>query len=204
MEKAWSKSELARRYDLFVFDLDGTLYDERSYLFSAYRAIAARLGEAYPAFPPEAYEAFLCTTFRQEGRKQLFDKCIAHFRLPVQVAELTDILHRHEAALQLDTRAEGLLDFLAEKDKRLYILTNGNVQQQQNKVRLLGLEGRYPGIGVVYASATAPKPSPLCLQHILQETGISSGRTVLVGDTEVDEETARRAAVDYIFIQNIL
>ena len=203
MEKMWSESELESRYTLFVFDLDGTLYDERAYLFGAYAQVAGYLATVCRDHTPGEYESYLKETFESEGRSRLFDKCMEHFHLNVDMTALLDILHSYGGPLQLYPQAKSLLDFLTAKGKKIYILTNGNGAQQRNKVNLLGLERLYPGIEVVYASAVEPKPSPLCLLQIIEKENIPAARTVLVGDTGVDAQTARAAQVDFIHIDKL-
>ena len=202
MEMTLSGSDIARRYPLVVFDLDDTLYAEQDYLFAGYRAIGKYLADRGYG-DAELYSDFLIEEFRRNGRKQLFDAFLARFALPVKMSALLGILHTVPAPIRLSEQAQELLDMLRDSGNRLYILTNGNLTQQQNKVDLLGLQERYPGIGLVYASAIEPKPSPKALLLILEKEGIRAEDALLVGDSESDALTARSANVDYINIQNI-
>ena len=203
MEKKLSKSELINKYSLFVFDLDDTLYKESDYLFKGYRAIADYLVEkGYGSTANEYYE-YLINEYKERGRKKLFDRFLSHYCIPVEMNVLLDILHNQKVNIVLEKKASDFLDLLVEQKKTIYILTNGNIQQQKNKVRLLRLEEFYPQIKIVYASALEPKPSPLSLFLIMEQENKKAKDMVFIGDSAVDELTANNANVDFIYIQNI-
>lgn len=203
MERMLSEYEWIDRFSLFVFDLDNTLYDEKTYLFSGYRKIADLLSIRGEDSKANEYYEYLINEFNQNGRHNLFDKFIARFNLSVTMEKLLDILHNQQVCIQLDEHAKELLDLLMVKNKKVYILTNGNVNQQKNKIRLLKIEETYPLLNIVYASQLAPKPSPISLEYIMKQEGITSKEVILIGDSKIDEETAKNADTNYLYIQNI-
>ena len=203
MERMLSKYEWIDRFSLFVFDLDNTLYDEKTYLFSGYRKIADLLSIGGEDSRANEYYEYLIDEFNQNGRHNLFDKFIARFNLSVTMEKLLDILHNQQVCIQLDEQAKELLDLLMVKNKKVYILTNGNVNQQKNKIKLLRIEETYPLFNIVYASQLAPKPSPISLEYIMKQEGITSKKVILIGDSKIDEETAKNADTNYLSIHNI-
>jgi len=192
-------------FSLFVFDLDDTLYRETEFLFSAYGEMANYVASRNGG-NAEQYKSYLCKSFVEDGRGRLFDKFIANFHLDevVNVGSLLHIMREHKCELHLFPQAKLLLNYLLEAGKQVFILTNGNVEQQQNKVEGLSLPRLYPQIGVIYSNAIEPKPSPKGLEQILSQTGISKHRSVFIGDSSTDEQTAKNAGMCFLDIKNII
>lgn len=184
------------KYKLYVFDLDDTLYRETDYLFAAYRRIAEFVanGDAQRA---EAYYRFLCDTFVNEGRTQLFEKFQAQFGLAVETAQLLDILRHTGCPLHLYEAMRQQIHTLLQQGKRVAVLTNGNVEQQRQKVHNLRLESVFPEVQICYAALIESKPSPQALQYLMQQNGVDASQTLLIGDSDTDRQTARNAGVDF-------
>lgn len=186
-------------YQLYIFDLDNTLYSENDYLFGAYEAIATALGKK------EAGD-FLKTTFLKEGRSNLFDKLVKEFSLDsdAMVSSL-DILRTYNPQNKLSAYPDlvQLLDKLKSEGKQLALLTNGTPQQQQNKIKNItpALEDYFPFI--VLANEIEKKPSPKAVYHILEQTGIAKEDSLMIGDDKNDEVTAINAAVDFIYVDEL-
>ncbi len=90
-----------------------------------------------------------------------------------------------------------LIDLLL-MGKNIAVLTNGNVQQQKNKVAQLDWpEGK---ILFVYASEIEPKPSPRGLHYIMNKLGTDA---VFIGDSETDKQAAESAKIDFIWSQQL-
>lgn len=204
MRKQLSKFELSDKYSLFVFDLDNTLYDERDYLYNGYKEIAKNLVGAFPSKLADEYYDYLKAEFDAKGRFLLFNKFIEHFSLPVSVESLLQILRNQSTQIQMFPKSKEILDVLLNANKKVYILTNGNVIQQRNKVSLLGLDNEYSSIGIVYASLYESKPSPVTLLNIINNTSIEKNDAIMIGDSEVDKQTAYNANIDFINIKDII
>ena len=124
------------KYKAYIFDLDNTLYDENDYLLIAYKSIAHEVNSLYgTGYLVVAH--FLYNTFIDEGRKHLFDKMISRFELPREAMNIClHHLRKVEAKEQilLKENMELLLKKLLNDKKKVFVLTNGNIQQQKNKV----------------------------------------------------------------------
>lgn len=203
METTFQKYNFEREYSVFIFDLDNTLYNECDYLFSGYKAISDYIETKCHNHTSAEYYDFLTSTYNQDGRSGLFDKLITHYNLQIEINKLTDILHSHHTEIKLNIQAKELLDYLIGKDKKVYVLTNGNIKQQQNKVELLGINRQYPTLEVIYANSITPKPSPISLLMIIKKENVKQENVLFIGDSEVDELTAKNANVDFLFFQNI-
>lgn len=167
-------------YDTIIFDLDNTLYDEREYLYAVNRAIREHILEKYHINLGMLLETQNYTT-------------ISGFIGVDVIAECLQIRRTVKVSLSLFHDAKELLKTL--EDKKIYICTNGNPDQQRNKVSQLD----WPeGITIItiYANETQPKPSAECLEGI-------NGDCVFIGDSEIDEQTAKNANMPFIWSQQL-
>lgn len=169
---------------VIIFDLDDTLYDERTYVASGFRAVAAWLAERY------RLEMTDCLRLMEEhltrfGRGTVFDAVLRSYgmysrRLVTQCVNVYRS-HRPELALLPDA-AECLARLQAEP---LYIVTDGNKHVQQRKLQALGLFEGY-GIRKCYITRRFgihnEKPSPYCFLQICRAERVEPTQVVYIGD----------------------
>lgn len=186
-------------YQLYIFDLDNTLYNENDYLFGAYREIASKLGN-------EAIGNYLVQTFQREGRNGLFDKMVQHFSLNKDVIPgCLEILRTYKPRekFRMYPQMRVLLENLNRKNKRLALLTNGHPQQQKNKAENIIPELSLFFPLIVFANEMKKKPSPDGVHYILEQDGIDKENCIMIGDDVSDELTAKNAGVDFIYAQEL-
>jgi FMN phosphatase YigB (HAD superfamily) len=186
-----------------VFDLDGTLYDDSLYYDIANVSIV-RYITRITSIPVNDVRAALSYAQSVDGRSRYLDRVCDSLNLPkVLIADLLLILRTVHAQLNPYPWVEALFADLVAQDVSLYILTNGNREQQRNKVRSLGLDvARFP-IEVVYASDHRPKPDPAGLRYILRVAGVSPQDVVVVGNDRTDEFCALACGAQYIDVEEL-
>jgi phosphoglycolate phosphatase len=180
---------MARRFDLIVFDWDGTLIDSAGAIVACIQAacrdldlpvpdhprashviglgLADALAHAVPTLPPSEY-----------GR--LAERYRAHFLA-------------RDAALPLFPGARGLLERLRARGHALAIATG---KSRAGLARALG----QAELGALFdatrcADQTAPKPAPDMLLELMEELDVGAARTVMIGDTSHDLQMAASAGV---------
>jgi phosphoglycolate phosphatase len=86
------------------------------------------------------------------------------------------------------------LDRLRDAGKRMAVLTNKPVRISRAIVDGLGVGGHF---FQVYGgnSFDLKKPDPIGVHALMRETGIAAGRTLMIGDSSVDIQTARNARI---------
>jgi len=162
---------------VLVLDLDDTLYEEMTYVRSAFRAVA-RWGEERHRLPREESFATMLALLEANGRGRVFDDWLAG-RGGVREALAVYRHHRPEIALWPD--ADRLL---AERPgSPTYIVTDGHKGVQARKIDALGLRPRVRGVYLTnqYGRHRA-KPSPFCFELIARRERVSMDRLVHVGD----------------------
>ena len=126
-----------------LFDLDDTLYAEREFVESGFRAVsrvvAQRSGRG---------EAELCQRMMrlldEQGRGSIFDtvldECGTEGRSPDDVRLLLYVYRSHRPEIRLFPETRPLLAQLRASGFRLGIVTDGAGTVQRNKIAALGLE----------------------------------------------------------------
>jgi phosphoglycolate phosphatase len=178
---------------LIVFDLDGTIVDSREDLADSTNEMLATYGAG-----PLAVEAV--TAMVGEGAKMLVARAL---RAAAPQADLADALARfreiYDRRLLVHTRPyDGLpavLDAAAAR-AALAVLTN---KPEAPARRLLDAFGLAPHFAHVVGgdSGFPRKPDPAGLAHIVLDVQSTPERTLVIGDSNVDWETARRAGASF-------
>ena len=177
--------------DLVVFDLDGTLIDSRRDLADATNAMLVALGAA-----PLSTEAVAAMV--GEGAAALVQRALTAARLnPETPGALERFLACYDERLLVHTHAyDGIVEVLAtlKETSSLAVLTNKPTRA--TKAILAGLTlDRYFDQVVGGDTEYGRKPNPAGLQRLMAAAGARVDATVLVGDSRIDLETARRAGV---------
>lgn len=167
---------------VIVFDLDDTLYEEVTYVYSGFRAVAAYLNEKY-ALDLIGTERALRDVLNTQGRGRVFDTVLKREGLwsSSTVAACVSTYRGHTPDISLSEDAIKVLKRLAGHS--LYIVTDGNKLVQHRKLEALGaysivnkcfITHRY---GLHYA-----KPSPYCFKRIAEFEKKLPEEIVYIGD----------------------
>lgn len=169
---------------VFIFDLDDTLYDERTYVASGFRAVAAWLAERYPVDATECLRQ-MDAHLARFGRGAIFDAVLRSYGIYSRrlVAQCVNVYRAHIPELALLPDAAACLARL--QDQPIYIVTDGNKHVQQRKLQALGLYNGY-GIRKCYITRRYgirnEKPSPYCFLQICRTERVTPDQAVYIGD----------------------
>lgn len=191
---------------LVLFDLDDTLYAERRYLDAGYAACGETLSSRYSVDAAEV-AAHLRDRFRLLGRQGLFQDACARFDLPTTAIQMMiDALRTVKVASGLEIAPEmaALLRDLRDRRIPVAIVTNGNLEQQINKVAQLRPKALIQDVAVYYCARYRPKPCPDAIVAALSDHGVPAGEAVFVGDGVVDEQAAAAAKVRFVHVRSLL
>lgn len=195
---------LSEKYSDILLDLDDTLYEERLYLFEAYKQIGIFV-ETVHNVSAQAIECYLIEGFIKDGRKGLFNSCINHFALPNSLMEkMLEILRTvtFKQPLELKGFVLPFLFMLMDKGKRIFVITNGNVSQQQNKVKNIDWKKLDASINFVYANDFESKPSRYVFDELNKSYALK--KPVYIGDSEVDRAFAFNCGIPFIDVRVIM
>jgi FMN phosphatase YigB (HAD superfamily) len=188
-------------FSLFIFDLDNTIYNEEDYLFQGYDAIGEHFSGIIKSHSGKELGEIIKKIYHEEGRDKLFNKFLKDIGLDEKyIPRCLDILRTFQVTKQPEIIPEinKILSALINKKKPVFILTNGNVQQQKNKIRSIRWEGLDSGIQFVFADEHGPKPSPAGIEHILKITKTSKSGAIFTGDSPTDRLSALNAGITFL------
>lgn len=194
------------KYKAYIFDLDNTLYPEKDYLYQIYYLIGIYLAERENV-DAKAITDFLIKEFENAGRRSLFNKVLQEFKLNMEyLPDLLEIQRKAKLPLKLYLYRDvyEVLKKIEETSASLFILTNGNTDQQLNKIRQLEWLGLDKRIKVYFAAEYAPKPAPDAVVHILTTQNFQREEIIFIGDSIEDESCAKSSGVDFIHISEII
>ncbi len=188
-----------KSYKALILDLDNTIYPEKDYLFQVYYLIGEFV-EFQEAVPHDQVTKFLVDEFMAKGRDRIFDKMIAHFNLSETYLEnCFRLLRTAKLPLPLLIFEDMLLRLqeASEAGLRLFVLTNGNPEQQLNKIKHLEWHGLDQHIKCYFCNEIAPKPAPDAMLKLLADHQLATSEVLFLGDANIDEDCAKAAGVDF-------
>jgi phosphoglycolate phosphatase len=182
------------RYDLVIFDWDGTLMDSTRVIAGSLQSACRDIGCAVPSDEEALFVIGLnmADTFARvlpeldaEGQKRLAERYRHHF-----------LAREHEAPLFAGVRE--MLSDLHGRGRRLAVATG---KARRGLDRALESTGLAPWFEATRcADEGFAKPHPGMLLMLLEMTGVEPARALMVGDTTHDLELAANAGVDAIAV----
>lgn len=178
--------------DLLIFDLDGTLIDSKRDLAEAVNATRGNLGLA-------PLELETIAQYVGNGAPVLIRRALGpdYNDEQVQEALLYFLDYYHDHKLDYTCLYPGVretLDKLRERGIPMAVLTNKPVRVSKAIVEGLGVAEHF---FQVYGgnSFDQKKPHPVGIDALRKEVGAAAQRTLMVGDSYVDVQTAINAGV---------
>jgi phosphoglycolate phosphatase len=175
---------------LIAFDLDGTLIDSRRDLAESANQVITELGGT-----PLSEDTI--GRMVGEGAAVLVRRAVAAAGLGERPDALPRFLEIYDGRLTRHTRAyEGIEDAVqaARRIARVIVLTNKPAGPSERILDALDLLGLFDE--VIGGDGPFPrKPDPASLFAAMQRAEATAARTLLIGDSAIDHETAMRASI---------
>jgi FMN phosphatase YigB (HAD superfamily) len=187
----------------FIFELDDVLYPEKDYLLQVYYLFASFIEYIETMPPANELTAFMKKVYENQGAERMFDKVKEAFGLDEKYRENFERLHltaRLPLKLLLFQSMLTLLQDIVVDRKQIFIVTNGNPQQQLNKIKQLEWHGLEDYLVIYFADEIAPKPDTSVLDQILSKYKLTRRDLVIIGASDIDNEFAQSSGIDYIYI----
>lgn len=177
----------SRQFDLLVFDWDGTLVDSTGHIAASIQAACADLGLPVPSSEDARHViglgmhdalTYLVPQLETDRYRELADRYRYHF------------LAGDEAVESFPMVEEGI----ARLNAMGYVLAVATGKSRVGLDRAL----RKVAFGTCFTATRCgdegfPKPHPDMLIHIMENTGTSASRTLMIGDTSHDLQLAANA-----------
>jgi putative hydrolase of the HAD superfamily len=197
---------LFKNYDYIILDLDDTLYPEIQYLDGAYKNIAKFIAKNTNISSEKIYN-YLTLQFNIKGRHLLFDRLLTNFNINSAILpEMLKILRtfKPKNKILLYSEIYKILPALISKSKYTFVVTNGNVEQQKNKVKNINWRNLNKSLIFIYANRFNKKPSPDSFNFIKKKYFINPTKTIMIGDSNTDKDFAENCNINFFHITQLL
>lgn len=176
-----------QRFDLIVFDWDGTLFDSTALITRSIQAAARDLGVAVPSDEAASYVIGM-------GLHEALAHAVPD--LPAErYPELGQRYRKHYFAAQhevtLFAGTEAMLAVLKARHHWLAVATGKSRRGLDEALQVSGLGAVFDATRT--ADETASKPHPKMLLELMRQFAVDPERTLMIGDTTHDLQLARNA-----------
>ncbi|MCM8612203.1 HAD-IA family hydrolase [Accumulibacter sp.] len=180
---------MAKRFELLVFDWDGTLLDSAAAIVEAITAACGDLG--LPPPPAERARHVIGMGLHEALRHALPE--LPESRYPQLVERYRHHYLARDHELQLFA---GVAELIAELSAGGFLLAVATGKSRLGLDRAL----RHSGLGPFFhasrcADECFSKPHPQMLEELLDELAVAGERALMIGDTTHDLQMARNAGV---------
>ena len=166
-----------------LFDLDDTLYSERDYVWSGFRAVSQWAQRRWAISQEVSYET-LCQLFEAGARRDTFDQWLRRSGLEQRTCleEILLVYRRHVPQIAAYPEVPGVLERLAH-GVLIGLVSDGPVAIQERKLTALNLRHHFQC--VVFTDVWGPafrKPNPRGFKEALGALRVRPGAAAYVGD----------------------
>jgi len=185
---------MGKRYDLIVFDWDGTVMDSTAVIAGSIQAACRDLGLAVPDDETARHVIGLGLTEAlrhavPDAPESMYEPLVARYR------------HHFLAQDQVIPLFAGARETIAELHGEGYWLGVATGKSRAGLDRVLestGLKQYFHATRT--ADQTFSKPDPAMLFELLDELAVTAGRALMIGDTTHDVQMAQNAKVDVVAV----
>lgn len=187
-----------QQYHTYIFDLDGTLLDTLDDLASAVNYALRTYG--MPEHSRDAIRRFV-----GNGVRMLMIRAVPDGEQNPKFEEVFETFRKYYMQHSLDTTRpyDGISEMLAalrQRGCRLAVVSNKFDAATKELCKHLFPNTIEVAVGEHEAEGIRKKPAPDTVIEALSQLGVSSKNAVYVGDSDVDLETARNAALPCISV----
>lgn len=184
------RGNMAKRFELIVFDWDGTLMDSAAAIVRAIQASAADLGLPVPSDARARHVIGL-------GLNDAL-----HYAVP-ELAEsdypqmVERYRHHYLSGDHQLTLFDGTVELIAALRERGHLLAVATGKSRKGLERALS----FSGLGEYFhatrcADECFSKPHPAMLEELMDELGVAQASCLMIGDTTHDLQMAKNAGVE--------
>ena len=176
-----------------IFDLDDTLYSEKEYVKSGFKAVSDYLGGGY--------EEKLWTFF--EAKKPAIDALLREINRENEKPVALDVYRSHKPNIHLYPGMRELLQKLKQKGLKVGIITDGRPEGQRNKLESLNLDVDDVIITDELGGTQFRKPCDIAFRIMALGWRINPSEIVYIGDNLAkDSQAPKQLGMKFVYFSN--
>lgn len=198
--------DIDKRKTAFILELDDVLYPAKDYIYQVYYLFANML-EYVELVDAKQTTKLMTDTYISEGADVVFDTVAKQFPIAEKYRENfynLFVTAKLPLKLLLYQNMLTLIQDIVVDRKKLFIVTNGSVPQQVNKIKQVEWHKLEPYLTCYFAEETAPKPEPDVIHLLMQEHNLQRRDILMIGNTPVDSLCAEAVGIDYLSVDKFL
>lgn len=182
--------------DLIIFDLDGTLVASLEGIQYSMNQVLEKYG--YPTHGLDEYRLFVGYGLKKVAERALPEERRSQEHIDMIYKELLESYSAgYTYKLRLYPDMAETLDGIVQRNIRLAVNTNKHEHIAKEVVD--SYMDQWPVLQVAGSLKDRPrKPDPAGVQYIMEALDADPKRTLYIGDTSVDLETARNAGIECV------
>ncbi len=185
---------MSKRYDLIVFDWDGTLMDSTAIIAGSIQSACRDLNLTVPDDAAARHVIGLGLT---EALRHAVPDAPEAMYAPLVARYRHHFLAQDAEILLFDGAREMIIE-LFESGYSLGVATGKNTAGLNRVLESSGMKRYFHATRT--AEQTVSKPHPAMLLELMAELAVHAGRTLMVGDTTHDVLLAQNAGVDVVAV----
>ena len=176
-----------------IFDLDDTLYSEKEYVKSGYKAVSGYLGGEY--------EEKLWSFF-EEG-KPAIDELLKELGHEDKKAEVLEVYRSHKPAIHLYPGVAEMIETLKKRGIKVGIITDGRPEGQRKKLEALGLDVDDVIITDELGGVQFRKPCDIAFRILATRWRLNPADVVYIGDNPTkDFQAPQQLGMNSLWFMN--
>jgi len=199
-------SDIDGRKQAFIFELDDVLYPEKDYLFQVYYLFASLL-EYTELIDAKTATDLMVNTYTHKGKEFVFDSLKTELNIDEKFRQNLNYLlltAKLPLKLLLYKNVLSLLQDIVIDRKKIFIVTNGNPEQQLNKIKQTEWHGLEQYLVCYFANETAPKPEADSIDLLISEHNLQRREIIMIENSETDRLCAEAAGIDSLNLKEFL
>ena len=190
-------------YQILIFDLDNTIYDQNDYDFPAIKKVSIYLSRKINEKQNKIFEKLI--KLKKKKNILIFNKFLKNYNLSdhysSNLIKQSIKIFQNYRCKELN-RSVSLYPLLKSihKKKKIYLVTNGNNTRQNNKIKFLKIRKFFRKIYILDGIRKELKPSIKSvdyIQNLILKNGLKNA--VFIGDNKsLDRNFAKNLKITFI------
>ena len=188
-------------YDLIIFDLDDTIFPLFYYDRFIFKKISKKISKKTELNTSTLYDFLIYNKFNKKKKIKLFNLFIKKFKLMKIISEKKLVSYHQNYPKINNFNPPSLIDLikkLKKKRKKLMLITEGNKQRQENKIKSLGIEKLFDYKIILDGKHNRKfKPSSKGVHKYLNT--LEMNKSIYLGDSLKDRKLSKSIGVKFYY-----